>query len=340
MRERIRLTLVTLAASTFFFAGSPGLSAQAAVDEVTPPLTEWGAPDLRGVWDFRTMTPLERPASFGEKEFLSDEEAAEFEEQTRRRLDFDNRSSIARIDVETAYNNFWWDWGDKLTDDKRTSLIVDPPNGRIPAMTEEGKKTTSAGRGKRPVRQTVVIGSRAHGPEDLGLSERCIIGFNAGPPILPSAYNNNVQLFQTRDHVAIFNEMIHHTRIVPLDGRETLDDGILQWQGSSRGHWEGSTLVVESTNFTNKTPSFPSLLGAMGTGETLHLTERFTRIDADTLLYEFTVDDPVTFTAPFTVAIPWKKGEGAIYEYACHEGNYGMANLLAGARAVERAAEK
>ena len=166
-----------------------------------------------------------------------------------------------------------------------------------------------------------------------------MLGFNSGPPMLPSAYNNNVQLFQTPDHVVILNEMIHEARVVPLDGRAPLPDGIRQWMGDSRGRWDGDTLVVESRNYTDKTGSFYTIIGSFGSGETLHLVERFTRIDAETLLYEFIVDDPKTFTQPFTAAIPMKYSDAPLFEYACHEGNYGMTNLLTGARAVEVEAE-
>lgn len=179
----------------------------------------------------------------------------------------------------------------------------------------------------------------ADGPEDRGLAERCIVGFNAGPPMAPGGYNNNVQLFQTSDHVVILTEMVHDARIVALDGRPHLPETIRQWSGSSRGRWVGDTLVVETTNFTDKTASFgPNITTAYGTGQTLHLTERFSRVGADTLLYEYTVSDPRTFAGPFTVALSMRRGSG-LFEYACHEGNYGMPDILAGARAQERATE-
>ena len=180
-------------------------------------------------------------------------------------------------------------------------------------------------------------GIGTHGPEDRGLAERCLLGFNTGPPIVPGGYNQNMQLFQTPDHVVILNEMVHDARIVPLDGRDPLPEDMRQWMGSSRGHWEGDTLVVETTNFTGLTSSFsPSVVSAIGTGRTLHLTERFRRVAEDTLLYEFTVNDPTSFTRAFTAAIPMKRGAAPLFEYACHEGNYGMLNLLSGARAQER----
>ena len=222
------------------------------------------------------------------------------------------------LDVERAYNDFWWDFGKKIVGTRRTSLIVDPPDGRIPALTEAAKQR-AATRMQRYQRTAV-------GPEDRGVGERCILGFNSGPPMAPSAYNNNVQIFQTRDNVAIYNEMVHDARVVPLDGRP--HGTIPQWTGSSRGRWDGDTLVVETTNFLRET-SFRN------SSSTLHLIERFSRVAPDTLLYEFTVEDPTTWTKPWSAAIPMLKTEDKIYEYACHEGNYGMTNLLAGARLEE-----
>ena len=186
---------------------------------------------------------------------------------------------------------------------------------------------------------SLLTGCPADGPEDLGLAERCLLGFNSGPAMLPSVYNNIMQLFQTPDYVVILNEMVHDARFIPLDGRAHLPEGLRQWMGDSRWHWEGDTLVVDSTNFTNKTSSLcPTITSGVGTGETLHLTERFSRVDEDTLLYEYTVDDPVTFARSFTAEIPMKKSGWPLFEYACHEGNYAMRNTLAGARAEEVAA--
>ncbi len=317
------------------------LSGVVAVNTVaaqeTAPRTAWGAPDLGGIWDFRTITPLERPATLKDKPVLTAEEAAEFAQQTIAARNADRRDGGARRDVERAYNDFWWDWGDSLTGDLRTSLIVDPPDGRIPPLTTRAQERARADRedGLRPVRGRVLIGSPAHGPEDLGLSERCMLGFNSGPPMLPSAYNNNVQLFQTPDHVVIFNEMIHEARVVPLDGRPALPDEIRQWMGDARGRWDGDTLVVESGHYTDKTGSFYTIVGTYGAGSALRLIERFTRTGADTLSYEFTIDDPQTFTAPFTAVIPMQRTQAPLFEYACHEGNYGMTNLLIGARVQE-----
>ena len=333
MRYQSRFVAVGVVAAMSIL-GSPltGLA-----QDVGPPRTPWGAPDLGGVWDFRTITPLERPAALEGKAVLTVEEAAAFAQQTIEGRNADRRDGGARRDVERAYNDFWWDWGNELTDDNRTSLIVDPPDGRIPEMTSEGQTRRQAERaeGLRPVRARVLIGSPAYGPEDLGLSERCMLGFNSGPPMLPSAYNNNVQLFQTADHVVIFSEMIHEARVVPLDGRPPLPETMRQWMGDSRGWWDGDTLVVESENYTDKTGSFYTIVGTYGSGVTLRLVERFTRLDDDTLLYEFTVDDSKTFVEPFTVAIPMQRTDAPLFEYACHEGNYGMTNLLTGARVQE-----
>ncbi len=311
------------------------LASVAGAQDVVP-RTSWGMPDLNGVWDFRTITPLERPTGL-DKATLTPEEAAVFQQQAIEGRNADRRDGGAARDVERAYNDFWWDWGNDLTDDMRTSLIVDPPDGRIPALTPEAQAWMTAQRenGLRPVRGRVLVGSPAHGPEDLGLSERCMLGFNSGPPMLPSAYNNNVQLFQTEDHVVIVSEMIHEARIVPLDGRQPLPDHMRQWMGDGRGRWEGDTLVVESTGYTDKTGSFYTIVSSYGSGTTLDLVERFTRVDDDTLMYQFTVDDPKTFVASFTATIPMKRTNAPLFEYACHEGNYGMTNLLIGARVQE-----
>ena len=299
-----------------------------------------GTPDLQGVWDFRTLTPLQRPEDQAAE--LTAEEAAEVEAAAvQRAIEADRPSEVRTEPLPAggdvgAYNNFWFDRGAGVVDDRRTSLIVDPPDGRVPEA-RPGVDQQGPGPGAtRPVRFRVG-GIGSDGPEDRGIAERCLLGFNTGPPIVPGGYNQNIQIFQTDDHVVILNEMVHDSRIVPLDGRAPLPDDLRQWLGSSRGRWEGDTLVVETTNFTANTASFsPSVVQSIGSGETLHLIERFSRLDDETLLYEYTVDDPVTFTRPFTVALPMKRGS-AMFEYACHEGNYGMQNLLSGARAEELA---
>ena len=316
-------------------AQAPAPQSPAAAWE--PPRLPDGRPDLQGVWDFRTATPLERPEALADRATLTDEEAAAVE--------FGATAFQRAADAQPpegsvgAYNAFWLDFGTTVTDDRRSSLIVDPPDGRLPdvvdgALRHDGSLDVDLP-GERPVRlRSAGIG--ADGPEDRGIAERCILGFNSGPPMMPSAYNNNMQLFQNEDHVVILNEMVHDARIVPLDGRPHMPDAIRHWTGDSRGRWEGDTLVVESRNFSDRTASFdPSALTALGTGSTLRLTERFTRVAEDTLLYEYTVDDSATFTRPFTVALPMRASAMPVFEYACHEGNYGMINALSGARAAD-----
>jgi hypothetical protein len=290
----------------------------------TPPRTADGQPDLQGVWNFSTITPLERPAEFATKPFLTDEEANAYERQTMERSNRDNRGQSPEADVGGAYNEFWWDRGvhaARINGKTRTSLIVDPPDGKVPALTPEGQARAEARAEARRLHP-------ADGPEDRSLPERCLL-FNAGPPMLSGPYNNYVQLFQTRDHVVIFNEMVHDVRIVPLDGRPHLPSALRRLQGDPRGRWDGNTLVVETTNFTDKT-------NVRGSGERLRLVERFTRADAKTLLYEFSVDDPASFTKPWSAALPMAKTQDQIYEYACHEANYAMIGILRGARWQEK----
>ena len=288
-----------------------------------PPPTASGHPDLQGTWNFSTITPLERPAEFAGKEFLTDAEAAAYEKRTVQRNNRDTRESSADADVASAYNEFWWDRGvhaARVNGRVRTSLIVDPPGGKIPALTADAQRRAAA-------RADARRDHPADGPEDRSLGERCLL-FNAGPPMLSGPYNNFVQIHQSSDYVVILNEMIHDSRIVPLDGRPHLPQGIRRLLGDSRGRWDGNTLVVETTNFSDKT-------NVRGSGEHLRLTERFTRADAKTLLYEFTVDDPGSFVRPWTAVLPMSKTDDQIYEYACHEGNYAMTGILRGARASD-----
>ena len=315
------------------------------------PRTPWGAPDLQGIWDFRTITPLERPADLADKARLSEEEAASYEAAENRRqnrdlVDPEKGGAIYPAESQggvVPYNEFWYDRGDTVVADRRTSLIVDPPDGRLPPLQSGVREQIGAAGEDLPGARPVLYragGIGADGPEDRGLGERCILGFNSGPPMIPAAYNNNIQVFQTRDHVVILNEMVHDARVVPLDGRPHLTPAVRLWMGDGRGRWEGDTLVVETRNFSARTPSFnPSITSAVGSGETLRLTERFTRVDTDTLRYEYTVDDPATFTRPFSAAIPMRRSDLPLFEYACHEGNRGLNNILAGARAVERRAQ-
>ena len=303
-----------------------------------------GQPNLQGIWDFRTLTPLQRPQE-QENAVLSVEEAAEIEARSAARTNQAFAPSEVREEPLPAggdvgaYNQYWVDQGAGVVGDKRTSLITDPSSGRVP-MLQPGQQMVELSlnedrTGSRPVRvRAAGIGTDSY--EDRGLAERCLLGFNSGPPIVPAGYNQNIQIFQTPDHVVILHEMVHDARVVPLDGRGHLPDGVRQWMGDSRGRWEGDVLVVETTNFTDKTASFnPSVATGAGEGTNLHLTERFSLVDGETLQYEFTVDDLRTFTEPFTAVLPMKRGEG-MYEYACHEGNYGLMNILSGAREEDR----
>ncbi len=318
-----------------------------------PPRNSLGQPDLQGVWDFRTLTPLERPKALGDKAVFTAEEQAAFKTQTIEVLDVDSARDQSDIgdtttDVESAYNSFWFDYGTSMNEDRRTSLIIDPKNGRLPALTDEAVTRMKQNHlRKHPVRDILsigLVGFRPAGPETLGLSERCLLSFNAGPPLTPSAYNNNLRIIQSPKHVVIFTEMIHDARIVPIDGSSHLPAEMTKWTGDSRGHWDGDTLVVETTNFTGKTPTFPmpinlvdpSLNGVVGTGEHFTLIERFTRTSDSIVVYEYTVTDPSTFTKPFTVAIPLKASDSQLFEYACHEGNHGAAGMLSGARQEEK----
>jgi hypothetical protein len=297
----------------------------------TPPLTPDGQPDLQGVWSFATLTPLQRPENLAGKQFLTDADAAEIEKKAEvQRRDEAAAAPLPRGQVGN-YNQFWIESGTSVVGDRRTSLIVDPTDGRIPSLTSEAQKRADAHRDR--------LARPPAGPEDRDASERCILGYNAGPPMAPVGYNQNVQVIQTRDYVVIVNEMIHSARIVPMDGRPHLPQRVRPWLGDSRGHWEGRTLVVQTTNFTDKT--WNQFNGwNMASDENMQLVERFTRVDADTLQYEFTVDDPTTWTRTWTARIPMTKTEDKIYEYACHEGNYGMVGMLKGARVDEKVAEE
>ena len=307
--------------------GSESTSTQSSAGDPGLPRTLNGRPNLQGVWDFSTITPMERPRELAEQELLTAEEAAALEERRVRTRNYDQRDSDPETDLEGAYNDFWYDWGTTVVSTRRTSLVVDPGDGRIPQLTLAGKRRRDA----RSARPAVPVG-----PEDLPFIERCYLGFNSGPPIVPSAYNNNLQLFQTPNYFVILTEMVHEARIVPLDGRPHLPSGFSQWLGDSRGYWEGDTLVVQTRNFRGETNFNPKGTRVQeGSAAQMHLVERFTRLDAETLLYEFTVNDPTTWTRSWTAAVPMRPAAGPIFEYACHEGNYGMLGMLNGARAEQ-----
>jgi len=311
-------TALALLMGTHAIAQSP---AAAQSRTYKAPRTADGKPDLSGTFTFRTITPLQRPAALGDKGVLTPEEAAAFEASENLRLNRDTydpekgqpsagyppRSQGGVL----SYNDFWYERGNQLVEDRRTSLIVDPPDGRIPYAPRR------AGGG----------GTSFDNPETLAIVDQCLLGFNSGPAMISGTYNNNVQIIQTRDYVVIHTEMIHEARIVPLDGRP---HGTLpRWTGDSRGHWEGDTLVVDTINFKRET-SLPS------SSAKTHLVEKFTRVDRDTIKYEFTVTDPTTLTRSWTAVEPLKRIDELIYEYACHEGNYGMKGILSGARFTEK----
>ena len=291
----------------------------------TAPRTPDGHPDLQGIWTNATITPLERPSMFTGKLTVSDAEAAKYEHQNNDTLYVDRRGATAEADRDHAYNSLFFDRGTELArvdGVKRSSLIIDPPDGRVPPLTPEAQKRNAA-RAR----------NRFDGPEDRPLGERCLMGFGStsGPPMLPVLYNNNYQIVQSAGTIMILVEMVHDVRLIHMDGRPHLPSNIRQWLGDSIGHWEGDTLVVDTTNFTDKTRF-------RGSGENLHVVERFTRVDDKTILYKVTLDDPASFTKPWTAEYPFLATAGPIYEYACHEGNYAMVDILGGARATEKEA--
>ncbi len=295
MRRSLSVVVVTVALLL------PLSSAAQATGDSGVPRTPWGAPDLQGVWDNRTITPLERPGQFAGQETLTADEATAYEART----------AVQRVD-----DRYYWDRGTTTVADRRTALISDPADGRVPPLTPEGQRRFETGRAQG-------VGAA----DERNPSERCI---TRTVPRLPGLYNNNYQIFQTPGLVVIFMEMIHDARIIPLGPRPPLPDGIRQWNGDSRGRWDGDALVIETTHFTGKT-------NFRGSADNLHLVERLTRVDADTIDYEFTVTDATTWTRPWTARIPLNRNDGPLYEYACHEGNDGLAGILEVNRNLETA---
>jgi hypothetical protein len=321
VRRRVAATVAVVVAVAVPVAGQSSAARPKASVSSTADRTADGHPDLQGVWFFGTLTPLERPADLAGRTHLTDEEIAAIEKRAASRPE--------------SFGLF----GDhsKYVFDKRTSLIVDPADGKVPARTPAGEKRQADRDAARRA---------ADNPEDLPVYERCILGFNAGPPIIPGGYNQNIQLFQTRDYVVIENEMNHNSRIVPLDGRPHLPTHLRQWNGDSRARWEGDTLVVTTTNFMSTGTGTLMLDGNRarpGVGwspdENLTLIERFKLADSDTLIYEFTITDLTVWSKPWTVSIPMTRSDSHLYEYACHEGNYDFGNILSGARAIEKAGD-
>ena len=308
------------------------------------PKTEWGAPDLRGVWNNSTLTPFQRPQRLGDQEFLTEEEAAAVEQRTAdRNRELADRSALRTVadpdgsvdrgvdGAPGSYNNFWMERGTTVVSTKRTSVIVDPPDGRLPPVTPETRAWLDSAearyladvRGGNLPTETY---------EQLDLGDRCI--WYRGVPSFPTAYNNNYQIFQTPDAVAIVQEHIHDVRFIPIDGRPHIPESVRQYAGDSRGRWEGDTLIVETTHFNEHAfiRNFNTNLS-----QALHVIERFRRVDEDTIDYEFTVTDLNTWTRPWSGSLPLSTSDGPMFEYACHEGNYGLTNMLAGSRMEERA---
>lgn len=310
-----RRSFVLFAAAALVPFASARLSGQAI------PRTADGRPDFAGIWTNSTLTPFERPKEFAGKEFFTPKEAADYGRRMQQKNNRDRRGATPQDDVNLAYNEAWFDRGTKVYSNLRTSVVVDPADGRVPALTPEARDAAAA--------RAAVQSRRPEGPEDFPVAVRCLLLANAGPPMVSTAYNNNYAIVQTRDFVGIDVEMIHDMRIIPLSGRSHISISIRLWMGDSVGHWDGDTLVVDTTNFTDKTHF-------RGSDQNLHLIERFRLMNAKTIHYRFTVDDPTAFLKPWTGEIIMSRAPGPLYEYACHEGNYSLADMLRGARAEEK----
>ena len=326
MRDRLLVTGFALLAAV---ALAP-VPAEAQRKAGAPTRTPDGKPDLQGIFTFSTITPLQRPDALAGKDTLTVEEAAAFEASENTRLNRDLFDPIKGAPSAgyapraqggvLSYNEFWYERGNKITKDKRTSLIVDPPNGRIPFTEARRLSNVEAARKSNT--------GFADSYTDRSVADRCIMGFNSGPPMVSGAYNNNLQILQTPGQFVIVNEMVHNARIIPTDGRR--HGTLRQWAGDSRGNWEGDTLVVETINFLRET-------SLQGSSADTRLVERFTRVDADTIKYEFTVTDATSFTQPWSAVMPLTRTQGPLYEYACHEGNYALPGILGGARVKDKA---
>ena len=330
------VTIVTLATVGAAFAQTAAKPAPAVAKKAwTVPRTPDGQPDLQGIWNSATGTPIERPDELKGKEFFTEQEARDWEKTMQARNKKDGKADDPG--VPGTYNDAFWEMGTKVAKTLRTSIVTDPPNGKIPALTP----TAAAAR-----QQKIDRIFHPDGPEDLGLGDQCLMFSTGAPPMLPYAYNSNYRIVQTKDYVAIYVEMVHDTRIIPvvkkLDGRKHLPPSVRLWYGDSIGHWEGDTLVVDTTNFIEKSQFYLQLPYQVTTGpladENMHVVERFRRLDADTILYQFDVDDPTVYVRPWKGEYTMSASAGPIFEYACHEGNYGLPDVLKGVRAQEKAA--
>lgn len=306
-------------------ASAGAAPAAQAASSYTVPRTADGHPDLQGFWTNQTYTPLQRPEGV-DKAFYTVEEVAAIEQgRAAREAELTVPGTIP--DVHYDFTQFGLDRSQSpFARNLRTSLIVNPPDGRLPAVNAAGRRRAAAVAAERER-----MGGRWDAAENNQLDDRCIIMRGAGPPMMNAGYNANYQIVQNRDHVMILVEMIHDARIIPLDGRGAPPERVRQWMGLSRGRWEGDTLVVETTNVNGRNPF-------NGSSDRMRVTERFTRVDDDTILYRFRVEDPLTWDQPWTAEMPMRKTIGPLFEHACHEGNYGLYNIMAGAREKEREA--
>jgi hypothetical protein len=328
---------ILLVVGVVLMAGLPGSQAQTpGADKWTAPRTADGHPDLQGFWTTQTYTPLERPQRYAGQEFLTEAEATELTKLLTQEgvdplaggifalSDEERRKRVQQADP-THYNNADWltTRQPKALSSRRTSLIVDPADGRIPPLTPEGQQRVAARR--------AAIGFNSY--ENRPLQERCVVWTHEGPPMQPPPYNDVFRIFQTPGYVVVFRELATAPRIIPTDGRPHVSEKIRKWHGDSRGRWEKDTLVVDTTNFNDR-------IAVQGSSAALHVVERFTRVSADKIVYQYTVEDPATWTRPWSAEIPMMQTEGPLFEYACHEGNYGLTNILRGARVADKAAAR
>lgn len=307
-----------LCSITFCLGTVMPMMAWAQTDTSDLPLTEWGKPDLQGTFTYRTITPLQRPTELSHLETLTEEQAAEwaaYENQRQNRdLIIDSIGGAQYPPGVISYNEFWYERGNDVIESRRTSLIYDPPNGRMPPRTEAYQKR------QEEIEQMELL---SLGVEARPLPERCLMIRTV--PILPGSYNNNLQIVQTKDYIMILTEMIHTARIIPISDEFS---GMPKWEGDSKAHWEGDTLVIDTSNFYYWN-------NYSGSTKNMKLTERLQRVDQDTLMYDFTIEDPETWTAPWSARLPFHRTTEPIYEYACHEGNHGLHGIMAGWRRYE-----
>jgi hypothetical protein len=313
--RRTRFLFLFLAALSLVrtFAASPGTNPAAH-------------PGFDGIWNSATATPLERPRQWKDKAFFTPKEAEEWERQVAENNQEPSPQTASKNAGTGTYNTFFREFGSRTFKTLRTSIVTDPADGRIPALTP-----VAAGAKRRRLDAMKI----AESAQDTGLQDQCLAFVTAGPPMLPYSYNSNYQIFQTKDAFVVHAEMIHDARIIHMDGRPHVSPGMRLWLGDSVGHWAGATLVVDTTNFNDSGGFYGDAGGNFGWDRNLHVVERISLLDADTLLYRFEIDDPTAFTQPWKGELTMARSSGPIYEYACHEGNYALSNLLRGFRVTE-----